>query len=338
MAIRPWPVIHLTAAGFALLLAAASAHAQARVSGMVFADAQYQMKGTSVPADSSSFRFRRVQFTVDQDLDTTFAVRLQLEADENELTSKGKTTTFLKQAWLRWGHLRGAGDLYMGLSPTPTWQVAEGLWGYRSLEKTVLDLQGLGSATDMGVAIQRVPTAARPLGWHLMLSNGNGQKPENSAGKKLMLSVPYKHGDLTLEGMADYEDERGTRDRWTAKALVGWSKNADALGVEVYRRVNANAGLANADVTPAGVSVYGRKKLDDRWRAVARLDWTDPDANADNVGYRELFFLAALDATPAANVHVMPNVLVRTYSAKDSALPDRDADVSFRVTLHWAYK
>src|SRR5512143_2069542 len=88
----------------ALLLAALTlspAHAQVRVSGMVFADAQHQLHGYSVPSDSSSFRFRRVQFTADQDLDSLFASRVQLEADESELTSKGKTTVFLKQAWLR---------------------------------------------------------------------------------------------------------------------------------------------------------------------------------------------------------------------------------------------
>jgi hypothetical protein len=316
---------------------AVPAHGQARVSGMVFADAQGQLHGTVVPADSSSFRFRRVQLTVDQELDTTFAVRLQLEADDNELTSKGKTTVFLKQAWLRWGHIRSFGDLYMGLSQAPTWALVEGYWGYRSLEKTVLDLQGLGSATDMGVALLRSPSASQPLGWHIMLSNGNGQKPENTVGKKLTLSVPYRFGDYVLEGMGDFEDERGTRDRWTTRVFGGWQKGADALGVEFYRRVNANAGTANADVVPSGASVFGRHKLTDHLRAVARVDFTDPDSNVDNAGYREMFFLAALDATPHANVHVMPNVLVRTYSAKGVA-PERKADVTLRVTLHWMYK
>lgn len=305
---------------------------------MVFADAQHQLHGAVVPSDSSSFRFRRVQLTVDHDLDSVFTARVQLEADENELTSKGKSATFLKQVWLRGSHLGSVGDLTMGLSPTPAWGLTEGFWGYRSIEKTVLDLQGLGSATDMGVSLQRMPSAAHPIGWHIMLSNGNGQKPENSAGKKLALSVPYRLGDVTLEAMADYEDERGTADRWTTKAFVGWKHADDAAGIEVYRRVNARAGAALADVTPRGVSVYGRHRLTPHWHAVGRVDMTDPDGNAEQSGYRETYFIAALDATPQANVHVMPNVLVRTYSAKASALPDRKADVTLRMTLHWLYK
>lgn len=321
-----------------LPLAAPARGASPRVSGMVFADAQDQLHGTAVPADSSSFRFRRVQLTVDHDLDSVFAARVQLEADDNELTSKGRTATYLKQVWLRWSHLGRAGDLYMGLAPTPTWSVAEGLWGYRSLEKTVLDLQGLGFATDMGVALQQAATATHPLGWHVMLSNGNGQKPENSAGKKFALSLPYRVGDVIVEASGDYDDERGAADRWTTKALVGWQHGDDAAAIELFRRVNARAGAALADVEPQGMSVYGHHALNPHWRAVARVDLTDPDGNNDNAGYREAYFIAALDVMPQANVHIMPNVLVRTYSAKASALADRKADVSLRVTLHWIYR
>lgn len=328
----------LGCAALLVALMVAPAHAQARFSGMVFADAQDALHSAAVPADSSTFRFRRVQFTVDEDLDSVFAVRLQLEADNDELTSKGKFGVFVKQAWLRWSHLGVLGDLYMGLATTPTWSVAESYWGYRSLEKTVLDLQGLGVASDLGVSLLRSPAPGHALGWHLMLSNGSGQKPENNASKKLALSLPYRFGDFVLEGMGDFEGETGPRDKWTVKLLGGWQKNADAAGVEAFRRVNAAAGVAGADVVPEGVSAFAHRRLNDHWRAVARVDWFDPDHERSHAGYREMVWLAALDAMPHPNVHVMPNVLVRSYAAKDAALPDRKADVTLRVTLHWNYK
>ena len=316
----------------------APVHAQARLSGMVFADAQDALHGYSVPADSSTFRFRRVQFTLDQDLDSVFAVRLQLEADDNELTSKGKASVFLKQAWLRWSHLGAAGDMIMGLSTTPTWALAESYWGYRSLEKTVLDLQGFGFASDLGVALLRAPAPGHPFGWHLMLANGSGQKPENNASKKLSLSLPYRFGNCVVEGLGEYEGETGPRDKWLAKLFGGWQKGPDGAGIEAFRRVNASAGLAGADVIPMGVSAFGHVKLAAAWRAVARVDWFDPDTEVKNAGYREMLWLAALDATPHANVHLMPNVEIRGYSAKASALPSRKADVALRLTLHYSYK
>ena len=154
----------LRSGAIAVLLAIAltpCAHAQARLSGMVFADAQDALQGYSVPADSSAFRFRRVQFTVDQDLDSVFAVRFQIEADDAELTSHGKASMFLKQVWLRWSQLGALGNLTMGLSLTPTWALSESYWGYRSLEKTIIDLQGFGFATDLGVALQRAVEIVR---------------------------------------------------------------------------------------------------------------------------------------------------------------------------------
>jgi hypothetical protein len=68
------------------------------------------------------------------------------------------------------------------------------------------------------------------------------------------------------------------------------------------------------------------------------VDWFDPATERAQAGYREMYWIAALDASPRPNVHLMPNVLVRSYSAKDSALPDRKADVALRVTLYYLYK
>lgn len=317
---------------------AAPARAQARLSGMVYADFQDALHGYSVPSDTSSFRFRRVQFTLDQDLDTVFAVRVQFEADDNELTSKGKSAAFLKQVWLRWSRFGPLGNLTMGMSLTPTWALVESYWGYRSLEKTLLDFQGLGTATDLGVALQQAPVPGHPLGWHLMFANGSGQKPENNAAKKLMLSVPYKFGNFVFEGMGDFEGETGPHDKWTAQGFLGWQKGPDAAGLQGFRRVNAAAGVAGADVIPAGASLFGHRRLNDHWSAVGRVDWFDPDSKQSSAGYREMYWIAALDASPRSNVHLMPNVLVRNYLAKDSALPDRKADVAVRITLYYLYR
>ncbi|MEO5987359.1 MAG: hypothetical protein ABIU54_08810, partial [Candidatus Eisenbacteria bacterium] len=220
-------------------------HAQGRVSGVAFGDAAWNVSDYRAP-DSLAFRFRRVQFTFDNDLDSLFAIRFQLEADENELTSKGRIAPYIKQAWLRWSGLGSVGDLLMGLQPTPLAVVAEGIWGYRSLEKTILDLHGLGGTTDMGVALQQVPTAPRPLGWHLMVMNGNGLKPENNSSKKVALSVPVRLNEWVIEAMADFEGEPGPADKWTAKLFTGWQNGANAFGLESFRRVNGAAGIAGA--------------------------------------------------------------------------------------------
>jgi len=206
------------------------------------------------------------------------------------------------------------------------------------VEKTVLDLQGLGFATDLGVALQRTPGAGHALGWHLMLANDSGQKPENNASKKLSLSVPWRAGHFVFEGMGDFTGEAGPRDRWTTRLFGGWQHGRDAAGVEVFQRVNAAAGVAGADVRPTGASAWARRALGPHWRAAGRLDWFDPDRSSRWQGYREWYLVAALDVTPQPSVHFIPNLLLRAYSPKSSTLPRRDPDLTLRVTLDFTFR
>jgi len=314
------------------------ARAEPKVSGMVFADAHVALQGASVPADSSAFRFRRVQLTVDQALDSVFSVRVQLEGDDGNLGSADRQSPFLKQVWLRWSGPAAFGDVTMGLSVTPLWSVSESFWGYRSIEKTVLDVQGFGSVVETGVALQRTAPRSGGLGYHLMVANGSGLRPENNGSKKLMLSVPWRAGDMVLEGVADYEGQPGPLDRWTAKLFGGWMHEGSAFGVEAYRRVHENAGPLGADLVPMGVSVFGHAPLSPRWTAVGRVDWTDPDSEQDATGYRVWYVIAALDYAARGNVHFLPNVLVRAYAPKASTVADRDADVTLRGTLFFTFR
>jgi hypothetical protein len=322
-----------------MLSSTPAAHAQqTRVSGLTYFDAQYSLAGGSVADDSSFFRVRRIYVTLDRDLDTTFAVRVQLEADENTFASNGKNTVLVKQANVRWrgfGGL-GLGDLVFGLSATPSWSLAEAQWGYRSLEKTVMDRGAFGTATDLGIAVQRVATKDQPLGWHLMIGNGTGQKPEDNAGKKAMAALSMRSGELLFEGGADYEDGIGALDKWSLRGLGVWANTQSALGLEAYRRVHVNAGGPATDVIPMGVSAWGRHPLNKAWKLVGRVDWTDPDSENDLTGHRETMFLVGLDAMPHAQVHVIPNVQMRTYQAKGTS-GDKDTDIAARLTVHWNY-
>ena len=63
-----------------------------------------------------------------------------------------KMEPFVKHGYLQWKKGLGDADIYLGLSGTPTWAVAEKVWGYRSIAKTALD--GIKSALR--------PTWARP--------------------------------------------------------------------------------------------------------------------------------------------------------------------------------
>ena len=49
----------------------------------------------------------------------------------------------VKDAWLKWKNIFSGSDLIFGISPTPAFDVSEGAWGHRYLEKTIMDLDGI---------------------------------------------------------------------------------------------------------------------------------------------------------------------------------------------------
>ncbi len=69
--------------------------------------------------------------------------------------SDGHRTVFIKAANLRWKNIFHNGDLVMGQMSTPTFATtSEPVWGYRSLEKTIMDMRKIGGSNDVGVSLQ----------------------------------------------------------------------------------------------------------------------------------------------------------------------------------------
>ena len=100
------------------------------------------------------------------------------------------------------------------------------------MEKTVLDLNGIGSSADIGLSLKG---RAAGLGYHLMVANGPGQRPENDNGKKLYAAVRFESGGGGLfELYGDVDMRPGGRDHLVAKALIGLARERLRVGVEPF--------------------------------------------------------------------------------------------------------
>src|SRR5690242_642584 len=186
MELRKW---WLAAAAVAVLSSTGSAFAQqvtgteadfprGRISGYVFGDLYYNTAGDPVHIynasgadlgrasidgatsasgtpnligkDLNGMLIRRIYFQADNDLSVKFSTRFRLEADSKSLTSDGKIGVFVKAAYLQAKNVYPGGSFFIGMVPTPIFETAEELWGYRPLEKTIADFRGLSSAADLG--------------------------------------------------------------------------------------------------------------------------------------------------------------------------------------------
>ncbi|MBM4167599.1 MAG: hypothetical protein FJ215_00335 [Ignavibacteria bacterium] len=322
----------------------------ARIHGYVFGDYFYKIRGndqevsalqySKVPADYQAFQFRRLHLYVDHEIANRFSAQLLLEGNDKTFEAGGRHTMFIKAAYLEWREIFPMSNLAFGLVPTPTWSWAgsEMIWGYRSIEKTISDMRGFGSASDIGVALRGSFDAGQVFSYVTMVGNGTGQRPEINKYKKYygaFIVKPVK--GLVLDAYADYEPAAFQKSKLTLKGFVGFQTEQFAVGGEYVQQTQRKAGVGGRDIIPAGASLFAWLSVAKPVILFARYDYSDPDRKIAGAGYKEHFAVAGLDFMPVSNVHIMPNVWFNTFDPKGRS-PKKDADVVARITVFFVYK
>ncbi|MFP6642138.1 MAG: porin [Candidatus Latescibacterota bacterium] len=315
-------VLQLMAAMIACQAGAAEATDTDRISGIMFADYYAILSAddgdVNLPEKRNAFRFRRIYFNYDHSLSERVDFRFRLEANDAGFGFRAKMEPFVKHAYLKWKGALG-GNLYVGESGTPTWALVEQTWGYRAVEKTLLDLNGIGSSADVGLAFKAHTGGAT---YHVMVANGPGQRPERDNGKKLYASVQFHPGENQIELYGDVDMLPGG-DELTLKAFLGRVGDGFHGGVESFMRINKEAALTDPgeDVTRIGLSVFGALPLRDNWKGFARVDAVDDD----DLDTTDLLLVGGLDWKAEEEVHIMPALIIQ--------IPDGpDPNIQVRVT------
>lgn len=321
--------------------------------GYVFGDYYFKASGDSAggssqyagyPNSYQAFEIRRAYLGYDYTFNEKFTSQFLLEGNDKILTST-RLGVFIKTAFVEWKAFEQV-SFAIGLVPTPTWSWAlnEKAWNYRSVEKTIIDMRGLGNASDLGVSARGKFDKAGNYGFGLMIGNGNGQKPEFNKFKKYygtLFAKPVK--GLQLELYGDYEPNYDEKNKTTIRGFAGYTFDKFNFGVEVFQQTHKNAGGTDIDAVPFGVSgwVWGNllgRENKPILNVFARYDMFDPNSKNDSTGYKENFISIGLDYMPIENVHFMPNVWVNSYAAKNSTATERKADVVGRMTFFFVFR
>ena len=294
--------------------------AESTLKGVAFADYYYYATGTK--KKQNGFEFRRIYLTYDLKWDNEFSGRVRLEANDGGFGSGNKMEPFVKHAYVR--YRKNGKALYMGLSGTPTWNISEEIWGYRSIRKTIMDLNKIASSADMGLAFHGQLDGEGKVNTQIMLANGSGQASEADNNKKIYALLHFKPNALNATAYMDWEKRAGSQDRMTFGGFLGLKKDGFQGGVEGFLQTRNNPA---GDVQVRGVSVFGSGAVGEKTSAFGRVDLFDPSNQAGND--RTLHFIGGLDFEPTKDVHVMPNVLVTSFQAAGV-----DAEVVPRMTLY----
>ncbi len=265
-----------------------------KIDGVIYSDYYYNLKNSvASEKDRNAFQYRRIYFTFENNITSAIKFRFRLESESNSYGSTAKINPFVKHAFLEWGKLIPQHTLQFGITETNAFKNSEEYWGYRSIEKTIMDLNKISSSADFGVALKGDLFGNKLHHW-LTVMNGTGYgAAEGDRYKKVGYSLwltPIP--GLILEGYGDYENQ-GASDiqtatplstakdytlassYYTVKSFVGYSQPKYTVGVDVFQRVNSGSGLKNivtqqdnltnkykiisseqADVTRFGYSIF----------------------------------------------------------------------------------
>jgi hypothetical protein len=318
------------------------------IHGLVVGDYFYKAGGDQQPygdslsqysrpiaKDFQAFQIRRLHFFYDYTISESFFTRFQLEGNDKSLEQGGRLALYVKTAYGEWRDIFRGSQLLLGLVRTPTWSSVEGIWGYRSIEKTIADARNLGSGSDMGVQLRgSIPINVLLMKYAVMIGNGSAQKPEFNRYKKYYgrLGVtPLDH--LSAEFYADYEPAEDKRDRTTLKAFISYQSSSFMAGTEILQQNQNNQDPLLGDVGVFGISLYSWYQPADQFKVFARADYYDPDRFAPTVGFTELFLSFGLDYVPAKEIHFMPNLWVTTFADKSGLHRQKNADIVPRITF-----
>ncbi|MBN1996865.1 hypothetical protein JW935_04875 [candidate division KSB1 bacterium] len=294
-------------------LGTAPAEVTSKISGVAYGDYYYNLQNhDNQNKDRNAFEFRRLYFTFENNLSADIKIRFRLEAKHEEYGQKSALNPFVKHAFLEWSNLIPAHKLYLGIAETNAFKNAESIWGYRSIEKTIMDLNKISSSADMGIGLKG--DLGKYLHHWLTIMNGTGySSPEADRYKRFGYALwvtPVK--GLTIEGYVDYENldsqepqtgrathknYSGAKGYYTYKAMVAYEQPTWSIGAEYFAQTDKKSGISNpeiengalvnydkSDVTHTGYSVFGSwitpvPKL----KAFARYDYYD--VNAENNVY-----------------------------------------------------
>ncbi len=201
----------------------------------------------STQKNFNGFQFRRIYITTDYAISDNFSTRFRLEADQGEITNNGKITTMVKDAWLKWKDIFSGSDLIFGISPTPAFDVSEGAWGHRYLEKTIMDLDGIVPSRDLGIDLKGKFTESGSAKYWVKIGNGSGNSPETNKDKRVYGLLEFDPSpELLITVYGDYASNPQVADK-DVNAFVGAGfinfkqKGKFSIGLEGFIKSQQNS-------------------------------------------------------------------------------------------------
>ena len=227
------------------------------------------------------FDLKRAYLSYSSDVSEELFFKMRFDVGRH---ADDRLTTFLKNAYVDYKCENGD-KLSLGLIGTNSYGVQEKNWGYRFIEKSVVDKYGMTNTADFGIGYSKTFGNVKTS---MQLLNGEGYKYGDSDGKQsLYLSVLYgesrldKNDGMNLGLVINNNPKANGADSNLVGFFGGWASNGLRLGLEYNQFEVDSIDPDENSQTEEATSFYVNYGLNENWDVFVRHDLNDLNVDDD---------------------------------------------------------
>lgn len=252
------------------------------------------------------FAIKRFYVGIDHKFDNIFSVNLTTDIDNvigqsSNLVGKG---LYVKKAYVE-AKLNPGFILRLGSADLPWVPFAEGQYGYRHLENTLIDRTKFGTSADWG--IHALGSFADGLiSYQVSAVDGGGYRDvkfSKNIDVEGRVSAQYKGFTVGVGGYTGKlgKNVQGVTTFHTAErlnALVAYKTKLFSVGAEYFHTKNWTQVTSAVTDSAEGYSLFGSVSPIDKVSIFGRYDWVKPK-NDTNKGFKDEYYNVGIQYSPA---------------------------------------
>jgi hypothetical protein len=259
------------------------------VSGRMYFDltnVSQKSNGLKVPATGTGFDIKRLYIGIDHKFSDTYSANVTTDFQYSSAISS--TELYLKKAYLKANYAPWA-QVRLGADDLPWVPFAEGIYGYRHLEQTLIDRTKFGTSADWGLHVGGA--LGQYVQYEVAVIDGAGYKaPLRSKTMDVegRINVNYQGFVLAAGGYSGKlgKDSVGvpgiahTASRFNA--LAAYVKGPYRLGFEYFSASDWNNVNTVATDKAEGYSAFGSYQFTPEWSLFGKYEWMKPNKTTAN--------------------------------------------------------
>jgi len=259
------------------------------VGGKVFLDiSQLDQKknGVRTANQGVGFDVKRGYLIVNHAFNDTWSANLT--TDFNYVALDGETQLFVKNLYLQ-GKFSDAFVFRAGAAPMPWIPYAEGFYGYRYVDKLIVDRLSFGTTADWGLNANGKLADGR-VDYSVSAVNGGGfRNPTRTKRMDVEGRVGFSPIANTVIAIGGYSGTLGKETETTkalhtadrGDAMIAYAKGNNRLGAEYFTARNWTTVLSPLEDKATGYSFWGSYGFTDKFSVFGRYDRAHPSKDLD---------------------------------------------------------